>query len=172
MFNTLNLSIMSTKLNHTTALQFVFKNVSEKELNSLVQAEPSQKTKDLAAQLRKSQIADYNQARTEILGTTFRKLAHILAAQKKVDETALLSEMLPNDKVTSLTDTADRLATYIMTAVNKRIDAQLDTTPKKTNVNVTLLKKMYKTFGANTTALKGCAEYFNITEDQATQLLK
>lgn len=161
------LKIMATKLNHTTALNVVYNVLTSKEINSLKQPEPSEKTKELAKQLKQSQIDDYNAARGESLGTTFRKIAHVVAISKKLDEQLLVEEFLPNGKVTALTDTLDRIGTYLMNCVNARIDAQLPTKETRINVNVAQLKKMYRI----TESAAQCAEFFGITEEQVNTLL-
>lgn len=164
---------MATKLDHKQALTFVYANVDEKTMNTLSQKNITDekalaKIKEARKALNAAITEAYNNTESINLcaGSTLRSLAHLLATQKKIDEKTLVSSLFPNDKVTSLIDTEDRLATYLATAVNAAIDK---TTEKKTttNVDVAKLKKMF----ALTNDVSLCAKFFDITEDNVNKLL-
>lgn len=168
---------MSTKLNHSTALNFIYAHLSEKELDSLRMSSEyvSDETKDLAARYKASQLKDYNASPAkEHFAGVLRKLAHIAAKNKKLDETLLVNAMLTKkDEVSSLVDTDDRLATYVAKAINARIDIEAQSTKTtRISIDVARLKKMYKAFGSNAAAVEGCANFFGITKDAVEQLLK
>lgn len=162
---------MATKLDHTAALKAVYANVKDvRVFNSLAQDKEDNKEvtaarKALAVALLKQYTA--NPDRMVVAGTTLRSIAHVVAHAKKLDEDSLIKRLLPNDKVTALIDTPDRLATYIATAVNNLIDS---TTTKVTKVSVPTaqIKKMFAIVGD----VAQVAQFFDLTTAQVEAIIK
>lgn len=162
---------MATKLNHTTALKKVYTIVTDNRVfESLAQdKEDSAKVKAARKALNAALVEQYNsnQDRLVVIGTTLRSFAHVLATEKKLNEESLVAKLLPNDKVTSLIDTPDRLATYVATAVNDLID-KTTTTKIKVSVPTAQVKKMYSIVND----IDKVAKFFDLTAAQVQTIVK
>lgn len=159
---------MATKLNHETALAQVFRYVSNEMWDKLAQPEQSAKTKKLYKEFKASQLEDYNNSQIikETLRGVFHAIAKNAASAKKLDETSVYNLFYKDDKVTSLVDTPDRFATYIMSSINSAIE-NTKVIKKKTGVNVAMVMKFYKIVGDT----KKTADYFGLSEDTIKGIL-
>lgn len=85
---------MVTKLNHTTALKSVYLNVTDNRTFAALAQDKEDSPKAARKALSDALVEQYNanKDRLAVIGTTLRKIAHVISAQKKIDEAALVKE--------------------------------------------------------------------------------